>query len=150
MRSRFATVSGFVLAGGASTRMGQDKATLVLAGETMLARQLRLLLIGIVLQPARQVDQIGHQHTLAQHVVAGIAHLAHHLDGGQILHLRLAVDGELVLGLERKVGWTREMIGQCLAEVDRYEMDRLGRSLLAPDQRVLEERVRGGGFGRPH
>ena len=35
--------SGVVLAGGKSSRMGRDKATLFVAGETLLARQLRLL-----------------------------------------------------------------------------------------------------------
>lgn len=43
MRHRFSAVTGFVLAGGASRRMGQPKEVLVLAGETMLERQIRLL-----------------------------------------------------------------------------------------------------------
>ncbi len=43
MWRRFASVTGFVLVGGASRRMGEDKARLVLAGETMLERQIRLL-----------------------------------------------------------------------------------------------------------
>lgn len=44
VRSRpFAAVTGFVLVGGASTRMGRPKHQLVLGGETMLARQVRLL-----------------------------------------------------------------------------------------------------------
>lgn len=36
-------LSGAVLAGGKSSRMGRDKAALVVGGETLLARQLRLL-----------------------------------------------------------------------------------------------------------
>jgi molybdopterin-guanine dinucleotide biosynthesis protein A len=43
MLDRFVSVSGFVLAGGASRRMGRDKAKLVLGEETMLERQIRLL-----------------------------------------------------------------------------------------------------------
>ncbi len=43
MPQRFLDVTGFVLAGGASRRMGRPKAALVLGGETMLERQVRLL-----------------------------------------------------------------------------------------------------------
>src|SRR6266404_3766226 len=43
MPSRFKSVTGFVLAGGASRRMGRPKALLVLGGETMIERQVRLL-----------------------------------------------------------------------------------------------------------
>ncbi len=43
MRRRFWEVSGFVLAGGESRRMGRPKEQLILGDETMLARQVRLL-----------------------------------------------------------------------------------------------------------
>jgi molybdenum cofactor guanylyltransferase len=43
MGRRFENVTGFLLAGGASRRMGRPKAALVLGGETMLGRQIRLL-----------------------------------------------------------------------------------------------------------
>ncbi len=40
---RFANLTGFVLAGGLSQRMGQPKRDLPLGGEPMIARQIRLL-----------------------------------------------------------------------------------------------------------
>jgi molybdenum cofactor guanylyltransferase len=43
MGRRFENVTGFLLAGGASRRMGRPKTGLVLGGETMLGRQIRLL-----------------------------------------------------------------------------------------------------------
>ena len=43
MVRRFPNLSGFVLVGGASRRMGQSKHLLQLGGETMLERQVRLL-----------------------------------------------------------------------------------------------------------
>ena len=43
MEHRFASISGFVLAGGESRRMGEPKHGLVLGDETMLERQVRLL-----------------------------------------------------------------------------------------------------------
>ena len=43
MEHRLAAITGFVLAGGESRRMGEPKHGLVLGGETMLDRQIRLL-----------------------------------------------------------------------------------------------------------
>jgi len=43
MPQRLLSVTGFVLAGGLSLRLGRPKAALVLGDETMLARQVRLL-----------------------------------------------------------------------------------------------------------
>jgi molybdopterin-guanine dinucleotide biosynthesis protein A len=43
MMRRLQGISGFVLAGGESSRMGRPKERLILDGETMLERQLRLL-----------------------------------------------------------------------------------------------------------
>lgn len=43
MPPHYLEVTGFVLAGGASARMGRRKEALILSGETMLERQIRLL-----------------------------------------------------------------------------------------------------------
>jgi len=57
---RFREVSGFVLAGGASRRMGTDKASLAFGGERLVDRQVRLLRavcrsVAIIGPPARFV-----------------------------------------------------------------------------------------------
>lgn len=62
MPQRFGSVSGWVLAGGESRRMGRPKDQLVVAGETMLARQIRLLR-GVarsvaVLGPTERLDRL--------------------------------------------------------------------------------------------
>lgn len=46
MTQRFISVTGFVLAGGASRRTGRDKATLILGDESLLSRQVRVLRAG--------------------------------------------------------------------------------------------------------
>lgn len=43
MAQRFLSLTGFVLAGGTSRRMGRDKTQLRLGGQTLAARQVRLL-----------------------------------------------------------------------------------------------------------
>ncbi|MBI4166728.1 MAG: molybdenum cofactor guanylyltransferase [Acidobacteria bacterium] len=43
MKHKFGSITGFVLAGGESRRMGGPKQSLMLGGETMLERQIRLL-----------------------------------------------------------------------------------------------------------
>jgi molybdopterin-guanine dinucleotide biosynthesis protein A len=61
MLSRFTSVSGFVLAGGASRRMGRDKAQLLLGEEKMLERQIHLLR-----RVCRSVAVIGPQENFAR------------------------------------------------------------------------------------
>jgi molybdenum cofactor guanylyltransferase len=59
---RWGSVGGYVLAGGASRRMGRPKAALVLAGETLLARQIRLL--RAVSRPVAVVGYVGDRAAL--------------------------------------------------------------------------------------
>ncbi len=54
---RWGAVGGYVLAGGAGRRLGGPKGALVLAGETLVARQLRLL--GMVARPLGVVGAAG-------------------------------------------------------------------------------------------
>jgi molybdopterin-guanine dinucleotide biosynthesis protein A len=54
--ARFADLTGFVLAGGASRRMGRPKSSLQLGGESMLERQIRVLR-----SVARRVTVVGGQ-----------------------------------------------------------------------------------------
>lgn len=62
MRKRFSSISGFVLAGGESRRMGRCKGELVVGGETMVERQIRLLgtvaRSVAVLGPAERLDRL--------------------------------------------------------------------------------------------
>jgi len=60
-QERLSEVSGFILAGGASRRMGTDKAHLPFGSETILNRQVRLLrgvcrTVAIIASPARFVE----------------------------------------------------------------------------------------------
>jgi molybdopterin-guanine dinucleotide biosynthesis protein A len=57
---RFSEVSGFVLAGGASRRMGLDKASLPMGSERLVDRQIRLLR-----SVCRSVSIIGPPHRFA-------------------------------------------------------------------------------------
>jgi len=63
MRHRFLSLTGFVLAGGASRRMGRPKAALVLGHETMLVRQVRLLTAVsravVVVGPSASSERLG-------------------------------------------------------------------------------------------
>lgn len=59
MPQRFPSITGFVLAGGASRRMGRDKTRLQLGGQTLAGRQVRLLE-----RVCRSVAVIGPAETL--------------------------------------------------------------------------------------
>ena len=67
-------VSGFVLGGGASRRMGRPKALLVIGGEKMIERQVRLL--GTV---ARKVFVVGWPAGLAKPKLTNVHRVLHFL-----------------------------------------------------------------------
>jgi len=79
-RRRFSEVSGFVLAGGASQRMGFDKAQLLLGSERMVDRQVRLLRamcrsVTIIGPPARFAGagvQVYEDEVLGQGPLGGV------------------------------------------------------------------------------
>ena len=64
---RFNEVSGFVLAGGASRRMGFDKARLPFGSERMVDRQIRLLRA-----ICRSVSIIGPTREICRHSDPGL------------------------------------------------------------------------------
>jgi molybdopterin-guanine dinucleotide biosynthesis protein A len=94
-----ASLSGFVLAGGASKRMGSPKAELLIEGQTMIERQIRLLR-----SVARSVSIVGHVpgHTMdfdfawVPDVVAGCGPLA----GIYTALLKTRTEFNLVLGCD--------------------------------------------------
>ena len=111
MVRRFKDVTGFLLAGGASRRMGRPKAALMLDGETMLSRQIRLLsavsgrvfIVGKKESRVRSQESGGRQE---QNGESGITILADELPGrGPLAGIATALertrtDFNLVLGCD--------------------------------------------------
>lgn len=98
--ARFADFTGFVLAGGASRRMGRPKASLQLDGESMLDRQIRLLR-----SVARRVMVVGggpagYLDRVDVPIVADIVAMRGPLGGIYTALLRTRTELSLVLGCD--------------------------------------------------
>lgn len=125
---------GAVLAGGASRRMGRDKATLLLAGEPLWQRQVRVLreagaaevaLVRAPDQPALDAD-LPHLRDSVRGVgpLAGL-HAALAADGAPLVAI-LAVDMPRI-----DAAWFRWLLGFCSAETGAVALHAGGSEPLA-------------------